>query len=72
LYLIEEHELPLLSMNGCNRIVLTNDHLPNGLADEIMNGPDFSIPSLALNYIYRPTDEAVLAKNPHLKFLPTE
>ena len=72
LYVIEENELPLLAMNGCQRIVLTNEHLPNGLADEVMSGPEFSIQSLPLNFIYRPKDEAILAKNPHLRYLPTE
>ena len=71
LYLIDEKDMNLLAMNGCSRIVLTSEHLPNGLADEVMSGPDFNIPLLAMNYIYKPTDPAILSKYPHLQYLPT-
>ena len=69
--MIDQRDMNKLAMNGCSSIVLTNDHLPNGLADEIMSGPDFNIPMLAMNYIYRPTDPAILNKYPHLKVLPS-
>jgi hypothetical protein len=57
-------------MNGIDRVYLKE--LPNGLENELMRPPEFNIPCAAFNYLYRPRDEAVLAKNPHLRFLPTE
>ena len=61
----------LLAMNGCNKVSLRD--LPNGLDDEVMGGSaEFSIPNLALNYIYKPSDPAIIAKFPNLAFLPSE
>ena len=68
--MIDENEMHLLAMNECNRVVLSDEQM--GIPNNIMSGPDFNIPSLAFNYIYRPKDQAVLDKYPHLRFLPTE
>ena len=69
MWLIQENELGQLRQNGIDRIMLTE--LPGGLEKELFNTPLFDMPCLALNYLYRPTDESVLQKNPHLRFLPS-
>jgi hypothetical protein len=69
MWLISEQELGQLRQNGIDRVLLTE--LPGGLENEIFQPPLFNMPCLALNYLYRPTDENALQNNPHLRFLPS-
>ena len=69
LYLIDEKELPQLRMNGCDKVLLTD---LGGLENQVLGAPEFGIFPLAMNYKYRPSDEAVLSKFPNLRFLPSE
>ena len=42
------------------------------LQDELYKGLGFVIKPLAMNYKYRPNDEAILSKHPHLRYLPSK
>ena len=70
MWVIADNELNQLRRNGIDRVILTE--LPNGLENELFKPPVFNMPCLALNYLYRPNDESVLQKYPHLRFLPSE
>ena len=69
IWVISDQEMSQLAMNGIDRVILTE--LPGGLENELFKPPQFNMPGLAFNYLYRPDDESVLQKNPHLRFLPS-
>ena len=69
LYVIPEKQQSLLKQNGCERIHF-QDYPDPSLEKEFLG--HFGFKSLAMNYKYRPTDQKVLEKHPHLQYLPDE